>query len=342
MMKSENGQYMHATFAGGCFWCMVAPFEALNGVKQVVSGYTGGHTENPTYDEVCTGDTGHFEAVDILYDPDEISYPELLEVFWRQIDPADPGGQFADRGSQYWTAIFYHTQDQRRQAEESKARLERSGQFGDPVATRILPAQKFYSAEEHHQAYCRKNPIHYERYREGSGRAGFLKKTWGNSPDKGTGHSIPKEMGSTGASLDQKLESLNLNPLQYWVTRQNGTEPAFDNEYWSNHQDGIYVDIFTGEPLFSSLEKFDSGCGWPSFTKPIQPEGIMEKEDCSHGMVRTEVRSRNSDSHLGHVFNDGPGPEGLRYCINSAALKFIPVENMEREGYGKYLGLFRR
>ncbi|MDR9852757.1 peptide-methionine (S)-S-oxide reductase MsrA [Paenibacillus sp. VCA1] len=310
-----------ATFAGGCFWCMVAPFEDLPGIIEVVSGYTGGHKENPTYEEVCSDTTGHVEAVQITYNPDIFPYEKLLELYWQQIDPTDAGGQFHDRGQSYQTAIFYHTEEQRRLAEESKAALEASGRFDKPIVTPILPAKPFYPAEEYHQDYHKKNPGHYKRYRKGSGREDFLEKTWAPKKDE--------------ADLQQRL-----TPLQYQVTQKNATEPPFQNEFWDHHGEGIYVDIVSGEPLFSSRDKYDSGCGWPSFTRPIRDYSIKEKLDLSHMMVRTEVRSKSSDSHLGHVFDDGPGPEGLRYCINSAALRFVPKEELEAQGYGEYKVLF--
>jgi len=310
-----------ATFAGGCFWCMVAPFEDLPGIIGVVSGYTGGHKENPTYEEVCSDTTGHVEAVQITYDPDVFPYEKLLELYWQQIDPTDAGGQFHDRGQSYQTAIFYHTDEQRRLAEESKAALAASGRFDKPIVTPILPAKPFYPAEEYHQDYHKKNPGHYKRYRKGSGREDFLEKVWAPKQDK--------------TELKQRL-----TPLQYEVTQNNATEPPFQNEFWDHHGEGIYVDIVSGEPLFSSRDKYDSGCGWPSFTRPIRDYTIKEKLDLSHMMVRTEVRSKSSDSHLGHVFDDGPGPEGLRYCINSAALRFVPKEELEEQGYGEYKVLF--
>lgn len=312
--------YELATFAGGCFWCMVTPFEEQPGIHGVVSGYTGGHKENPTYKEVCSDTTGHYEAVQIAFDPAVFPYSRLLELFWQQIDPTDPGGQFHDRGDSYRTAIFYHTEAQRREAEASRQALAESGRFDKPIATQILPAGPFYPAEEYHQDYHKKNPVHYYRYRQASGRDRYIDEHW------------KKPMR---AELKARL-----TPLQYEVTQNNGTEPPFRNEFWNHKSEGIYVDIVSGEPLFSSLDKYDSGCGWPSFTKPIDKERIREKLDVTHNMVRTEVRSQDADSHLGHVFPDGPGPAGLRYCINSAALRFIPREALEREGYGEYERLF--
>lgn len=312
-----------ATFAGGCFWCMVSPFEEMPGIIKVVSGYTGGHKENPTYQEVCSETTGHYEAVQITYESTLFPYEKLLQLYWSQIDPTDPGGQFHDRGSSYRTAIFYHNEEQEEKAQLSKDELEKSGRFAKPIVTQILPASVFYAAEEYHQGYHKKNPLHYKGYRKGSGREDFIEDNWQQKKD--------------AKKLKEELTS-----LQYEVTQNNGTEPAFNNEFWDHKEEGLYVDIVSGEPLFSSLEKFDSGCGWPSFTKPLHSNQVKEKSDYTHFMVRTEVRSKGGDSHLGHVFNDGPGPEGLRYCINSAALRFIPKADLEKEGYGEYVSVFRK
>ncbi|MCT4798345.1 peptide-methionine (S)-S-oxide reductase MsrA [Exiguobacterium profundum] len=313
-----------ATFAGGCFWCMVKPFHKYEGVERVISGYTGGHVDNPTYQQVCSETTGHLEAVEITFDPEVISYEELLRIYWRQIDPTDGGGQFNDRGESYRPAIFYHSEEQRAAAERSKQEVEDSGRFDRSIEVDIRPAKTFWEAEDYHQDYYKKNPFRYEMYRVGSGRAKFIKEAWSDRKQQ------------------QALRE-RLTPMQYKVTQENGTEPPFQNEYWDEEREGLYVDIVDGTPLFTSHDKFQSNCGWPSFSRPIEEKRVDLNMDTTHHMVRTEVRSKQGDSHLGHVFDDGPKElGGLRYCINSAALRFVPVEELEEAGYGEYKHLFNK
>ncbi len=379
--KLEDPPRASAVFAGGCFWCVESDFEKAPGVIDIISGYSGGRTKNPTYESYASG--GHREVVFVVYDPTKVTYAGLVEYLLKHIDPTDRTGSFIDKGAQYTAAIYYASPEEKAEAQRVVKAIDAMKVLRGRVNVPILPRQPFWPAEDYHQDYHDTSPGKYAGYRATCGRDQFVQKLWGPAaaqltipgafPDeaqiatakqiasaKQTAAESEMSKPSTDLEADKtaaesKSESpwlsfkkpaerelrRKLTNLQFEVTQNSGTEIAFRNPLWNHHEEGLYVDIVSGEPLFASTDKFDSGTGWPSFVKPVDPKLIVTREDRTELPVRTEVRSRIADSHLGHVFTDGPVARGgLRYCINSASLRFIPKRKMESEGYGEFLHLF--
>lgn len=348
-VRSDMTETAH--LANGCFWCVEHDLEPLPGVISVVSGYAGGTSENPTYENYYKG--GHREVVEVTYDPTVITYANLVEHIIKHGDPTDAEGSFYDRGIYYAPAIYYKNEAEKEIALEVIKAVDALKVFEAPLPLAVLPAAKFWPAEDYHQDYSKKNPLKYSYYRNGSGRTKFFENAWGEEVwTFNISNNFKKESLDSNTTLKQfNNDSWNdyfkpssaelkntLNLSTYKVTQENGTERSGTSPLDSIYEPGIYVDVVSGEPLFSSRDKFDSGTGWPSFVKPISEDVVTLHEDKGFFSVRTEVRSRYADSHVGHVFDDGPVDRGgKRYCMNGAALRFIPKAEMEKAGYAYLL-----
>ena len=303
--------------AGGCFWGTDHLFSLVEGVEKTAAGYANSRVPYPTYEQVCTGRTGAAETVEIIFDDMKVGLTELLSIYFRSIDPTTLNRQGNDIGTQYRTGIYYTDPADLPVIEAFVAAVQR--RYSEPLAVEVKPLENFYPAELYHQEYLYKNPGGYCH----------------------VDPALFEEVRNRQQTKERKAELRDrLTPLQWEVTQNGATERPFTNEYDHEFRKGIYVDITDGTPLFISSSKYDSGCGWPAFTRPIDRNLVTEHTDTSFGRVRTEVRSASSGSHLGHVFPDGPISEGgQRYCINSASLRFIPLEDMDKEGYGEYVGM---
>lgn len=341
----DDGVAESMLVAGGCFWCVEADLEKTDGVIDVVSGYAGGDTENPTYGNYGAG--GHREVVEVTYDPSVISFEDILIKTMKTTDPTDDDGTFGDRGDKYSAAFYYETDEQKRIINDLITEVNQFGPYDAPLAIDVEPRAPFWKAEERHQDYYQGvfTKRKYEYYRDASGRDDFIERHWGER----TGTELPwRETVDTSDKQtymwsnyekpsEDELKS-RMDPVAFQVTQKDGTERAGTSPLDKEWDDGIYIDVLSGEPLFSSRDKFDSGTGWPSFTKPITPNAVTEHTDRSFFVTRTEVRSAVADNHLGHVFTDGPKDStGLRYCMNGVALQFIPKEQMEAAGYGDFI-----